>query len=253
MKKNVEYVNRDGQALLLDASIPEGPGPFPAVILVHGGGFTAGNKTTYITPIFAPLTDAKFVWFTIDYRLAPASQLPAPVDDIISALAWVHSHAPEYKVDRKHIALLGESAGAYLVDYAAIVAPKELAPVAVVSFYGPHDLTFEHSGETVNTGVAGLTGVRKMDSDGIEKLRKVSPYYMLRKGLPPFLLVHGDKDQLVPYEQSTRFCDALKAAGGKCELITVTNGIHGMGVWEQHMDQWAYKGKVVKWLLSKLH
>ena len=92
-----------------------------------------------------------------------------------------------------------------------------------------------------------------MDSDGIEKLRKVSPYYMLRKGLPPFLLVHGDKDQLVPYEQSTRFCDALKAAGGKCELITVTNGIHGMGVWEQHMDQWAYKGKVVKWLLSKLH
>ena len=252
VKKNVEYIRRGGQALLLDVSIPDGEGPFPAVILVHGGGFTAGNKTTYITPIFAPLTDANFAWFTIDYRLAPAAQLPAPVDDIISALEWVHAHAAEYKVDPKHIALLGESAGAYLVDYAAIVAPKALAPVAVVSFYGPHDLTFEHSGETVNTGVAGLTGVQKMDAEGMQRLRSVSPFFMLRKGLPPFLLVHGDKDQMVPYEQSTRFCDALKAAGDKCELFTVPGGLHGMGVWEQHMDQWAYKAKVIKWLLTKL-
>jgi alpha-L-fucosidase 2 len=252
VKKDVEFVRRGGEAILLDASIPDGPGPFPAVILVHGGGFTTGNKTTYITPIFAPLTDAHFAWFTIDYRLSPGAQLPAPVDDVISALEWVHRHAAEYKVDPKRIALLGESAGAYLVDYAAIRAPKEFAPAAIVSFYGPHDLTFASAGETVHEGVAGLTGVQKMDADGTKKLRAVSPYYLVRKGLPPFLLVHGDKDQMVPYEQSPRFCKALQAAGDKCELFTVPEGRHGMGDWEKHPDQWAYKSKVVEWLLRVL-
>lgn len=250
--KDIEYVRRDGQPLKLDAAIPDGPGPFAAVILVHGGGWTQGNKTTYITPIFKPLTDAHFAWFTIDYRLAPAAHLPAPVDDVISAIQWVHEHAAEYKVDPKRIALLGESAGAYLVDYAAIAAPKALAPAAVVSFYGPHDLTYEHKGETVNTGVAGLTGVRRMDAEGEQKLRAVSPYYLARQGLPPFLLVHGDKDQLVPYEQSPRFCQVLQQHGAQCELFTVPGGIHGMGVWEQHADQQAYKTKVIDWLRARL-
>jgi alpha-L-fucosidase 2 len=252
VKKDIEFVRRGGQPILLDASIPDGDGIFPAVILVHGGGFTTGNKTTYITPIFAPMTDAHFAWFTIDYRLAPGAQLPAPVDDVISALEWVRAHAAEYKVNPKRIALLGESAGAYLVDYAAIVAPKQFAPAAVVSFYGPHDLTFEAAGENVNPSVAALTGVQKMDVDGAEKLRAVSPYYLVRKGLPPFLLVHGDKDQLVPYEQSPRFCKALQAAGDKCELFTVPGGLHGMGAWEKNPSQWTYKGKVVEWLLKVL-
>ena len=251
--KDIEFVRRGSVPLRLDASIPDGPGPFAAVILVHGGGFAGGNKTMYITPIFAPLTDAHLAWFTIDYRLAPAAQLPAPVDDVVSALQWVHDHAAEYKVDPKRIALLGESAGAYLVDYAAIVAPKAIAPAAVVSFYGPHDLTYEHSGETVNSGVAGMTGVRKMDAEGEKKLRAVSPYYLVRKGLPPFLLVHGNKDQMVPYEQSPRFCQALQAHGDKCELFTVVGGIHGMGAWEEHLDQVMYKAKVAAWLLKKLH
>ena len=250
--KDVEFARRGGQSLLLDASIPDGPGPFPAVILVHGGGFATGNKTTYITPIFAPLTDAQFAWFSIDYRLGPGAQLPAPMDDVISALEWLHRHAPDYKVDPKRIALLGESAGAYLVDYAAIAARKKIVPAAVVSFYGPHDLTYEHSGETVNSGVAGLTGVHIFDADGANKLRAVSPYYMLRERLPPFLLVHGDADQMVPYEQSTRFCKALQERGDECELYTVTGGLHGMGAWEKHTDQWAYKSKVVEWLRQKL-
>jgi len=248
MKKDIEFVRRGSQPLLLDASVPDGPGPFPAVVLVHGGGFTKGNKTTYITPIFEPLTKANFAWFTIDYRLAPAAQLPAPVDDVVSALEWVHRHATEYKVDPKRIALLGESAGAYLVDYAAMVAPKQYAPAAVVSFYGPHDLLMQTSGKTVGEGLAGLTGVHELDSAGEKKLRAVSPYYMVRKGLPPFLLIHGDKDQLVPYEQSVRFCKTLQAHEDACELFTVPGAIHGMGVWEQHSDQQAYKAKVVEWL-----
>ncbi len=252
VKKDVEFVRRGNQPLLLDASVPDGPGPFPAVILVHGGGFTRGNKTAYITPIFPSLTDAHLVWFTINYRLAPAAQLPAPVDDVVSALDWVHNHAAEYKVDSKRVALLGESAGAYLVDYAAMIAPRNIAPAAIVSFYGPHDLVLQSPGTKVNEGLAGLTGVHELNDEGARHLRAVSPYYMVRRGLPPFLLIHGDKDQTVPYDQSTRFCDALKAKGNKCELFTVPGGLHGMGVWEGHSEQMAYKAKVVKWLMDNL-
>ena len=122
----------------------------------------------------------------------------------------------------------------------------------VVSFYGPHDSTYKSAGENVHAGVAALTGVQKMDEEGVKKLRAVSPYYMVRKGLPPFLLIHGDKDQQVDYEQSPRFCAALKEAGNKCELITVRDGAHGMGAWEQNPEQYGYKGKVVKWLLQRL-
>ncbi len=71
LRKDVEYGKVEGVSLKLDASIPDGPGPFPTAILVHGGGWEAGDKQTYITYIFEPLSEAGFAWFSIDYRLAP--------------------------------------------------------------------------------------------------------------------------------------------------------------------------------------
>src|SRR5215467_9239759 len=67
----------DGKNLTLDAHVPNGPGPFPAVILVHGGGWVAGDKQQYITHLFQPLSDANFAWFSINYRLAPQFKFPA--------------------------------------------------------------------------------------------------------------------------------------------------------------------------------
>lgn len=251
--RDIEYVKRGTTPLLLDASVPDGPGPFPAVIIVHGGGFVRGNKLTYVPPLFLPLTEAKFAWFTIDYRLAPASKLPDPVDDVLSALAWVHAHAAEYKVDPKRVALMGESAGAYLVDYAAMKAPKELPVAAVVSFYGPHD--FELSAKkrgTVSEGMRGLTGVTELNEEGVKRLTALSPYSMVRKGLPPFLLLHGTADEQVPYEQSPRFCEALKANGVPCEVYTVPGARHGIGSWEQSPETQGYKVKMVEWLRQTL-
>ena len=245
---DIEYVKRGAVSLLLDASIPDGPGPFPTVIIVHGGGFLRGSKITYVTPIFQPLTNAKFAWFSINYRLAPEFHLPAPVDDVVSALQWVHQHAAEYKVDRKRIALLGESAGAYLVDYAAMIPLKDTPVAAVVSFYGPHDLTLQAKAKGVSEGLRGLTGVTALDPAGKERLRGFSPYFMPHNGVPPFLLLHGTADEQVPYEQSPRFCEALKAQGGACELYTIPDARHGMGQWEEHAEFLAYKAKVVEWL-----
>ncbi|MGC4002911.1 MAG: alpha/beta hydrolase [Pirellulales bacterium] len=75
--ENVEFAKEGDVSIKLDAFVPAGEGPFPTCILVHGGGFTKGNKQTYITPIFAPLADAGFTFFTIDYRLAPDHRWPA--------------------------------------------------------------------------------------------------------------------------------------------------------------------------------
>jgi len=250
--RDVEFVKRGSTPLLLDASVPDGPGPFPTVIVVHGGGFTKGNKTMYITPMFQPLTAANFTWFSINYRLVPEVSLQGQVDDVLSAIQWVHDHASEYKVDPRRIALLGESAGAFLTDYAAMVAPKELRVAAVVSFYGPHDLLMEAKEEGLDDGTRVLAGVQDLNAAGEKRLRDVSPYYMIKPGLPPFLLLHGTADELVPYQESPRFCDALKASGVECDLYTVPGGKHGVGSWEKHPDQLEYKSVVIAWLKKEL-
>ena len=97
--KDVEYGQVDGVHLTLDAHVPDGDGPFPAAILVHGGGWVAGDKQQYITYIFQPLSGAGFAWFSINYRLAPQFKFPADADDVESAIRFVKANAAKYKVD----------------------------------------------------------------------------------------------------------------------------------------------------------
>jgi alpha-L-fucosidase 2 len=249
----IPYVTRPSGPLLLDASIPDGPGPFATVIIVHGGGFTKGNKVTYVPPIFQPLTHGGFAWFSIDYRLAPDATAKDQVDDVSAALAWVHQHAAQYKVDPKRVVLLGESAGAYLVDYVAMVAPKSDPIAAVVSFYGPADFTFKGVAAKLSPPMRTFFGVTPQTTNVEAQLQTMSPYFMVHAGLPPFLLLHGTADEQVDYGQSPHFCEALKAKGNSCELYTVQGARHGMGQWEENAGQLAYKDKVVEWLKQTLH
>jgi alpha-L-fucosidase 2 len=94
-QKDVEYGNPGGHPLLLDLHVPDGAGPFPAAILVHGGGFDEGSKSTNVRPLFDVLADAGFAWFSIDYRLAPAAHLPEASADVATAIRWVKGHAAE--------------------------------------------------------------------------------------------------------------------------------------------------------------
>src|ERR1700748_2797265 len=80
--RDVEYARPEGVSLKLDVNVPEGKGPFPIAILVHGGGFTNVDKQQFITPLFAPLTAAKFTWFTINYRGLLSNSYPAWVEDV---------------------------------------------------------------------------------------------------------------------------------------------------------------------------
>jgi len=93
MKTDVEFARPGGFSLTLDAWTPEGKGPFPTVIIVHGGGFSRGDKQTYVKPLFPVLSEAGFVWFTINYRLAPQYHFPAPVEDVEAAVRWVKEQA----------------------------------------------------------------------------------------------------------------------------------------------------------------
>lgn len=248
LKTDIEFAKVGDVNLTLDAFTPDGEGPFPTAILVHGGGFTKGDKTSFIKPLFAPLSEAKFTWFTINYRLAPQHQWPACIEDVESAIRWVRAHAKEYKVDVNRIALIGESAGGHLVSMAGIRAKGDTALAAVVPFYAPHDLVMQaEKRKTIGEGLGGLFGIsQELSEANLKVLAGASPSNLLHAGMPPYLQIHGDKDSTVPYEQSTRFEKKMKALGNTCDIITIPGGAHGMGGWEKLGSDYAQQ--MIAWL-----
>jgi acetyl esterase len=256
VRTDIEYARADGEVLTLDVSVPQGDGPFPTVIIVHGGGWQGGDKQfAGVKPLFEPLSKAGFAWFSINYRLTPKHHFPAPVEDVESAICWVKAHSRQYKVDPRRIALTGESAGAHLVAMAAVRAKPETQVAAVVPFYGPFDL--EKMARTASNGRAPqhlltLVGASDLSDEAYQLLRKASPMNYVRPGLPPFLLIHGTADKLVPYEQSVELCKKIKSVGGTCELLPVEGADHGIGGWEKHPEFQAYKAKLVEWLQATL-
>ena len=232
LHKDIEYAKVGDVSLKLDADVPEGTGPFPAVIIVHGGGFTAGNKQQYVTPIFGPLSRAGFAWFSIDYRLAPKFPFPAAIDDVDQAIQYVKAHAAEYKVNANRIALLGESAGGHLVSYVGTQSDRRWSVAAVVSFYGPHNLMGEYDMRKKQgqapSAIQAFLAITTFGSPAFQRLEAASPINHVREKMPPYLLVHGSDDQVVDYQQSVKMCERLRQAGNSCELYTVQGAGHGM-------------------------
>jgi acetyl esterase len=265
-RKDVEYGHPGARSLLLDLQVPDGPGPFPAAILVHGGGFDEGSKSTNVRPLFDVLAGAGYAWFSIDYRLAPEFRFPAASDDLNTAIRWLKAHASEYHVDADKIVIIGESAGGFLVNYAGTHETPETKAAAVVDFYGPVDygklaqLRVAHPERFNMTSInrhaangAGIHyfGVDQLDAAGLAKLHDASPIFAVHAGMPPFLCIHGDKDDQVAYEQTPAMCEAMHRVGAGCEIITIQGGGHGMGGWRApEMQHW--KAEMVSWLNQRL-
>jgi len=265
-RKDVEYGRPGGKPLLLDLHVPDGPGLFPAAILVHGGGFDEGSKSTNVRPLFDVLSGAGFAWFSIDYRLAPEVHFPQASEDMASAIRWVKGNAAEYRVDAGKIAIIGESAGGFLVNYAGTHETPETRVAAVVDMYGPVDygklaqLRRDHperfnmtsiNRHAANGGGIHFFGAEQLDEAGLAKLHAVAPIFAVHKGMAPFLCIHGDKDDQVAYEQSPAMCDAMHKVGAVCELITIEGGGHGMSGWRQpEMQHW--KAEMIAWLRKTL-
>ena len=252
---DIEFAAPHGESLKLDAHIPEGKGPFSAVILVHGGGWTAGHKTVnFVHALFPVLDQTGMAWFTIDYRLAPKHPYPAARLDVESAIRWVKKNAKKYKVNPNKIALMGESAGAHLVNL--VGAKNDLGVAAVVCFYGPIDMVqfaksrFESTPMADNVKsffqIDGYTEAAK------PKLRAASPDTYINKKTPPFLIIHGTKDTQVPYEQAKIHVALFKQHGIPVELITVEDGVHGVMNWEKDARFHTYKQPLIDWLRKTL-
>jgi alpha-L-fucosidase 2 len=256
MHTDIEYAVAGNVSLKLDVRVPDGDGPFPTAILIHGGGWRVGDKQVFIQPIFQPLTDAGFVWFSINYRLAPAHRYPAAVDDVTTAVRWIKAHAREYKADEKRMALIGESAGGHLAALVGARDGRRLGIAAVVPFYPPCDMEGLALGEDKTDAafkaVSAFLGFTEPDDRARRLLRESSPITYVNKDMPPFLLIHGNKDQTVPYSQSVKMRDRMKQAGASCELYTVEGGAHGMNGWEKDPKLQAYKAEMIRWLKKNL-
>jgi alpha-L-fucosidase 2 len=266
-QKGVEFAKPDGHPLLLDLHIPDGPGPFPAAILVHGGGFDGGNRASNMAPTFQPLADAGFAWFSIDYRMAPEFRFPQAKEDVDTAIRWVKANAKTWKVDVSKIVISGESAGGFLVDYAATHETPETKVAAVVDLYGPADyekIARQRRDYPARFNMASIGShqakgggiwffqVEGYDEASLAKLKEISPIHAVHKGMPPFLEIHGTRDDQVPYEQSTLMCDAMHKVGAACDVVTVEAGGHGMGGWKD-ADQQHYKADMIAWLKKTLN
>jgi acetyl esterase len=259
--KDIEYGRAGKYSLRLDAQIPNGTGPFAAVILVHGGAWVTGDRTNSVQPLFQPLTDAGFAWFSISYRLAgdvvrnpigAALQLGTAENDVRRAVAFVKEHATEYRVNPSKIVLIGESAGGQLASMAALRPDPGGAVQGVVGFYTPSDLaSLARTSDLIPDSVRDAVKGTLFDDLLMTGLTQFSPINYVSASSPPFLLIHGTDDNIVPFAQSERFCDKLRTAGIDCELYPVQGGGHGMRTW-QSLRLTDYKATMVRWVQQVL-
>ena len=218
----------------------------PGVIVIHGGGWIQGNKESMLERFCLPFVEHGFVVANVEYRLAQSATAPAAVNDVLEAAKWFRDRAADYKVDPNQIIVTGDSAGGHLAMMVGM-APESagLGPsikiAAVVNFYGISDVPDQLQGPHLQT--YAVTWVPEQQ-DRMDLAKKLSPITYVRKGLPPMLSIHGDADEVVPYEQSVRLTKELKTAGDQAELITVPGGQHGFPP-EEMSQLWP---QIFKWL-----
>lgn len=251
---DVEYGQVAGEKLLLDVHEPDGKGPFPVAIYVHGGGWIGGDKANPDdSPMLEILNKASFTWFSINYRLAPNHRWPACEDDVQTAIRWVKANAVNYKGDPSRIVLIGYSAGGQLATYAATVVDESIAVQAVIGCAPLTDFVQElpKRGNILGSAQRSLLNrPQELTMESLGMLKALSPVNYIRAGVPPFLLIHGDADQSVPYEQSLLFQAKLWTNGVRCELITIPGAPHTIRKWEQFLPD--YDNKVIAWLNKTL-
>jgi alpha-L-fucosidase 2 len=218
------------------------------VIIAHGGGWEAGDRVTYVTPLFEPLARAGFAWFSIDYRLTPEFRNADQIDDLAEAVRFVRASAAKFRIDPNRVAILGESASGQMV--AALAARPVDGVAAVVSFYGVYDFLQMAASFAPRSVPARLFGLSSMNDESRAVLMKYSPLHQAKRGMPPMLLVQGTADRL--FLQAVAFSDRLSALNADYERYDVAGAPHGVENWEGHPAWLGYKQKLVEWLRRKL-
>lgn len=228
---NRRYAGGRGALGSVDLQVPRTSGRYPpVVVVVHGGGWNAGDKAdATIAPFIRACNEAGLATASVNYRLAPAVRWPAPAEDIELAISWMRSRAVAgYAGDTSRIAMLGVSAGAHLA--AAVALRARVAHVAgVVGICGPYDLTTLAAQSPTYDWGAGSQLEQLLGSSPAANRRLALDASPLYGPAPrrPFMLVHGDQDPIVSIQQSTAMRDRIAVAGGRVVMETIPGGGHG--------------------------
>jgi acetyl esterase/lipase len=208
VENGLVVTTRGDRVLRADAHVPVGPGPFPGVLLVHGGAWHGGTRLEMHRPAMR-LARHGYTAVSVDYRLAPTAEFPAPLEDVREALGWMRRRAPELRLDPDRVAAWGYSAGAQLVALLALEPASRLRAAVVGGT--PSDLVaFDNAVVRSYLGAA--------PDEAPERYERASPARRVAAPAPPFLVYHGRRDWIVPFAQGRLLAERLAAAGIPCEV-----------------------------------
>ena len=251
VERDIQYAVHDGEKMLLDIAKPKAPGPHPAVVCLHGGAWKFGKKdhlsktSRYLDVEFGTgrksliewLAGEGYVAVSVGYRLMPKHRFPAPVEDAKTAVRFLRANAAKFDIDPDRIGTIGYSAGGHIAalvgtttteaGFEGTLYREQTSQVkCVVDFFGPTDLTLYTEAEGIESAIfKPLLGARFRDNP--ELYRKASPIEHVTKDAPPFLILHGTADILVPIIHSERFHKKLLDAGVRSEMATLPGEGHG--------------------------
>ncbi len=234
VEENIPYASVNGSELRLDIFEPADRGTVlrPAVLLLHGGGWTTLDKST-MHGMGEFLARSGFVAFSVDYRLLQGTEnrWPAQLDDVQRAVRWVRANAAKYGVNPGRIGAFGHSAGAQLAALLGMEETRDNSDPALASFSskleavvdvsGPTDFTADNNSESL-AFLANLLGTDYATHP--EVWREASPAFHVSKEDAPFLIVHGTRDQSVPLSQAQELFERLQAAGVPVSFIKIDGG-----------------------------
>ena len=236
--RDVTYCTADGVALKMDVYYPRKMTnqPAPVAVNVHGGAWMFGDKLHSETLADIPeLLNRGYLVAAVDYRLAPAHKFPAQVEDVKCAVRYLRANAATYHLDANRIGAWGCSAGGQLVAMLGLTDGQpafegngeyrnESSRVqAAVAMSAPADLTMKIYASTRAQEFAHVFGASSI-TDSI--LQRASPINYVSRNAPPFLVIGGEKDTIVPPQQSEILYERLKQAGESASLLLVKNAHH---------------------------
>jgi acetyl esterase/lipase len=224
-------------------------------VVLYGGGWQNGSPS--LNPGFSRYMAARgYTVFAIDYRHAPRYQFPTQLHDVRAALSFIQQHAVEYETDPTRLALLGRSAGGHLAMLAAY-QPDALPVRAVVSYYGPFNLTQGYR-EPPNPDPLNVRAVLEAFLGGSpdevpEQYAKASPVSYVTRPLPPTLLVHGSRDHIVEVRFAKAMYRRLRAVGSTSILLEIPWAEHAFdAIFQGPSNQLAlyYTERFLAWALQ---
>lgn len=227
---DIPYRSGPSKAWRLDMAMPEDFGPRirPALVIIHGGGWSAGTKQdrAYRTMLLVFALKG-YVTVSVEYRLTGEAPFPAALDDVDCAVRWVRAHAREYRIDPDRIGAFGHSAGAHL---AVMLASSPPAPPIHDPGCPWNDFS-DRLTSVVGASTPTVFPARLGDS------KRYSPVSWVSDQMPPILLIHGVEDKIVPVAQVDDYVKKLKAAGAPdVTYVRIEGGNHGVA-YEHFMDR----------------